>query len=92
MDILKQLSGAILSKLTDGIVFIVNINNDSINFIAKSNESLKDKINIGLLIKDVAKIAEGSGGGSLNFAQGGGTNVDKLDMILTYVKSKIVEE
>ena len=92
MDILKQLSGAILSKLTDGIVFIVNINNDSINFIAKSNESLKDKINIGLLIKDVAKIAEGSSGGSLNFAQGGGTNVDKLDMILTYVKSKIVEE
>lgn len=89
---LKSLVGAISSKLENGIVFIVNVKEDAINFIAKASDSLKDKINIGLLIKDVAKIAEGNGGGSPTFAQGGGTNPDRLDMILTYVKSKIVEE
>lgn len=49
-------------------------------------------MNVGLLIKDISKIAEGNGGGSPTFAQGGGTNPDKLDMILTYVKSKLIEE
>lgn len=92
MATLKSLVGAISSKLDNGIVFVINVKEDAINFIAKSSDSLKDKINIGLLIKDVAKIAEGNGGGSPTFAQGGGTNPDKLDMILTYVKSKIVEE
>lgn len=92
MSTLKSLVGAISSKLDNGIVFVINVKEDAINFIAKSSDSLKDKINIGLLIKDVAKIAEGNGGGSSTFAQGGGTNPDKLEMILTYVKSKIVEE
>lgn len=92
INTLKQLAGAISNKLENGIVFIANVKDEAINFVAKSNDSLKDKINIGLLIKDVAKIAEGNGGGSPTFAQGGGTNPDKLDMILTYVKSKIVSE
>jgi len=92
MATLKSLVGAISSKLDNGIVFVINVKEDAINFIAKSSDSLKDKVNVGLLIKDVAKIAEGNGGGSSTFAQGGGTNPDKLEMILTYVKSKIVEE
>ena len=44
------------------------------------------------LIKNISKIADGNGGGSAFFAQGGGTNVDKLDMILTYAKGKIEKE
>ncbi len=92
MATLKSLACAISSKLDNGVVFVVNVKEDAINFIAKSSDSLKDKINVGLLIKDVAKIAEGNGGGSPTFAQGGGTNPDKLEMILTYVKSKIIEE
>lgn len=92
MDALKTLVGAISSKLDNGIVFLINVREDAINFIAKASNSLKDKINVGLLIKDVSKIAEGNGGGSPLFAQGGGTNPDKLDMILAYVKSKIIEE
>lgn len=92
MNTLKQLSGAICTKLNNGIVLLINVKEDSINFVAKENDSLKDKMNVGLLIKDISKIAEGNGGGSPTFAQGGGTNPDKLDMILTYVKSKLIEE
>lgn len=89
---LKQLAGSILSKLDLGIVFIINKKEDSVNFIAKANEQLKEKINIGLLVKDVSLIADGNGGGSPTFAQGGGTNKEKMDMILNYVKSCIVEK
>lgn len=91
MNAIKGLASSICSKLNSGIVFLTNVKEDSINFVCKSDNALKDKINVGLLIKDVSTIAEGNGGGSPTFAQGGGTNPDKLDMILTYVKSKIVE-
>lgn len=92
MAIIKSLAGAISSKLNNGIVFISNIKNDAINFVCKVNDSLKDKFDAGSLIKDVSKIAEGSGGGSKTFAAGGGTRADKLQMIEDYVKSKIVDE
>lgn len=92
MPIIKSLAGSICSKLNNAIVLLINVKKDSINFVAKESDSLKDKFNVGNLIKDISKIAEGNGGGSPTFAQGGGTNPDKLDMILTYVKSKIVKE
>lgn len=92
MATIKSLAGNLCSKLNNAIVLLINVKDSSINFVAKESDSLKDKFNVGNLIKDISKIAEGNGGGSPTFAQGGGTNPDKLDMILTYVKSKIVKE
>lgn len=91
MDTLKQLASAIEAKLENGIVFLSNVKENAINFVCKASNNLKDKINVGLLIKDVSKIAEGNGGGSPFFAQGGGTRPDKLNIINEYVKSKIKE-
>ena len=91
-SMLKTLAGAIESKLNNGIVLLINTKENSINFVAKENNNLKDVFNVGTLIKDISKIASGNGGGSPTFAQGGGTDPDKLDMILTYVNSKIVKE
>ncbi len=91
INTLKSLAGALESKLNNGIVFLINKKDDALNFVAKENANLKDKMNLGILIKEVAKIAEGNGGGSPLFAQGGGTNVQKLDMILAYVESKILK-
>ena len=92
VDTLKQLAGFICSKLKDGIVFITNKKEDSMNFICKSSENLKDVINVGSLIKDVSLIADGNGGGSKTFAQGGGTNKNKLDIIDNYVKDTLINE
>ena len=92
INILKQLASSISSKLDNGIVFLVNKKEDSLNFIAKASNELKDKINVGDIVKDASKIAEGNGGGSASFAQGGGTNTSKLDMILAYVESKIIDK
>ena len=89
---LKQLAGNLISKLNDGIVFIINKNESSVNFVARSSNSLEDKINIGLLIKDVSLLADGNGGGSKTFAQGGGTRKDNIDTVLTYVRDNIVKK
>ena len=75
-----------------GIVLLINKKDNSLNFVAKESLELKEVFNVGDFIKNISKIADGNGGGSALFAQGGGTNVDKLDMILTYAKGKIVKE
>ncbi len=92
IDVIKSLVGFILPKLNNGIVFITTVKDNAINFVCKANDSLKDKFNAGVLIKDVAKIAQGNGGGSVFFGQGGGSRSDKLDIINDYVKSVIVEK
>ena len=74
------------------IVLLINKKDNSLNFVAKESLELKEVFNVGDLIKNISKIADGNGGGSAFFAQGGGTNVDKLDMILTYAKGKIEKE
>lgn len=90
INLLKQLSGALINRLDNGIIFIYNLNGTSVNFIAKANESLKDTINMGELIKNVSTIANGRGGGSASFAQGGSSETDKLNMIINYVKDKLL--
>ena len=92
LNSLKQLAGSTTSKLDNGITFILNVKNSSINFILKASETLKDKIDCSSIIKEVSKIAGGSGGGSKIFAQGGGIFADKKDEIIEYVKKKIVKE
>ena len=90
INLLKQLTGALINRLDNGIIFIYNLNGTSVNFIAKANESLKDTINMGELIKNVSTIANGRGGGSASFAQGGSSETDKLNMIINYVKDKLL--
>ena len=90
MNTIKSLAMTIISKLQNGVVFISNLGENSINFVCKVSDNLKNDLSAGSLIKDVAKIAEGNGGGSNVFAQGGGTRPDKLNIIEDYVKSKVV--
>lgn len=92
LNSLKQLAGSTTSKLDNGITFILNVKNSSVNFILKASETLKDKIDCSSIIKEISKIAGGSGGGSKIFAQGGGIFADKKDEIIEYVKKKIVKE
>ncbi len=90
--ILKALAQNIMPKLNNGVVFLVNKTSNSLNFVCKVNDNIKDNVDASYLVKNASKIAEGSGGGSKVFAQGGGTLVDKLDMIVSYVSSQLKDE
>ena len=88
---LKALAGLIVDKISNGIVFILNEKNESINFIMKVKDELKDKIDAGTIIKYVSNMALGNGGGSKTFAQGGGTLNSKKDDIIDYIKEKTIK-
>ncbi len=92
MGALKQLIGQVTPKLDNGICFVINKKESSVNIIAKSNDSLCDKVDIGRLVKDLSIIAEGNGGGSKTYAQGGGTRSDNVDTLINYIKDNVVKE
>lgn len=79
INLLKSIADTIFNDMKNGFIFFINIkNDDSVNFIAKSNS----KINAGMIVKDASMTSNGNGGGSPTFAQGGGKTSDKVDEII----------
>ncbi len=85
LTILKEVLDKLIVKLNKGIVFIANVVDNDVNFLCKSNIH----INAGYLVKNASNMANGNGGGSPTFAQGGAKDVANLTEILDMVKEEI---
>ena len=59
---------------------------DSVNFIAKSTSN---RVDCGMIIKELSTSCKGNGGGSKVFAQGGGTDGTNIAALLINIKEKI---
>lgn len=87
MSILKDICDKLINHMKKGIVFFANVKDKNVNFLCKCSSEIK--ISAGLLVKKAAIMANGNGGGSATFAQGGGTTVDNLDEIFASVLEDI---
>lgn len=87
LNLLKQIIDNEFSKIESGIIFIANVANGNVNYFCRSNCDL----DAGYLVKEASMESSGNGGGSKTFAQGGGTNTDKVDDILINIENKIGE-
>ncbi len=81
---LKQVVDTLENKHKPILIFIANINNNNVNYIAKSSTSLP--FNVGELVKTASLKSNGNGGGSITFAQGGGVDTKNVDKVLTAIK------
>lgn len=86
---LKQLIDRLLTKPEIKFVFIANINDNNVNFIAKAAKNIEDKVDCGAFIKEASTKSSGNGGGSKIFGQGGGTDISRVDDILASIKKSI---
>jgi len=89
INLLKSIADNLVNSMKEGFVLFANVKNDnSVNFIARSNCS----INAGLIVKKASVEASGNGGGSPTFAQGGGKNTEKLQEILFLIENELKNE
>lgn len=92
MDSLRQIADTVKDKLQSGVIVLGAVAEDKVNLVAMvTDDLLKLKLHAGNLIKEVAKLTGGGGGGRPQMAQAGGKDPSKLPAALAQVV-KLVEQ
>lgn len=92
MDQLRNMSDMFKEKLNSGIVVLGCVMEDKVRFIVSASKDLLSKgVHAGKIIKEVAQITGGNGGGRPDMAQAGGKDINKLDEALE-AAVKIIEK
>ena len=85
-NLLKSIADNIMNEMKEGFIFFINEKEDnSVNFIAKSNSY----VNAGEIVKDASLRSHGNGGGSPKFAQGGGKTTQEISEIINHIEKVI---
>jgi alanyl-tRNA synthetase len=75
---MRSLSDKLRDKTKHGVICIASTKDSNVTLIIAVTMSLTQKVSAGNLIKKLAPIIEGKGGGKADMAQGGGQRPDKL--------------
>ena len=91
MTNLMNLGDQLKTKLGDGVIVLASENDGKVSLLAMAtDEAMKAGAHAGNLIKGIAKLVGGGGGGRPNMAQAGGKNPAGIDAALEKAK-KVLE-
>jgi len=86
----RQLSDTLLARLKSGVVVLGRKDDGKVGIIVRVSDDLTDRIKAGNIIREIAPIVGGKGGGKPNMAEGGGTIPEKLDEAIS-TSLKVIE-
>ena len=78
---LRTLADSLRDRLGSGVVVLASDNDGKAALVVSVTRDLTDRVHAGHLIKALAPIVDGRGGGRPDFAQAGGKRTDRLDAI-----------
>jgi alanyl-tRNA synthetase len=90
-SMLRELAETAGAKIGSGVVVLGLASNGKASLVAVVSEDLRKRLNAGQIIKRIAEMVGGSGGGRPDFAQAGGKDVEKLDQALEAVYNTVAE-
>jgi alanyl-tRNA synthetase len=82
---LRNLIDAAKNKLKSGVAVIISASDGKVSIAVGVTKDITDKCHAGNLVKELAVIVGGKGGGRPDFAQAGGKEVGKVDEALAAV-------
>jgi alanyl-tRNA synthetase len=88
---LRTLADALRGKLGSGIVVLGMASGDAATLLVAVTDDLTSRVAAGEIVKRLAPVVEGRGGGKASLAQAGGKAPDKLPEALR-LAPKVVEE
>ena len=88
MDELREYENRIKNSFDNMIIVFASVS-DKIVFTVSVDDKLVDKYNAGKIVREIAQVTGGNGGGKKNFAQAGGKDISKLDEALNKVNEII---
>ena len=79
---MRQLSDTLLDRIESGIVVLGRTNDGKVSLIVRTSDDLTQKVPAGQVIKELAPIIGGRGGGKADMAEGGGSQPENLAQAL----------
>jgi alanyl-tRNA synthetase len=79
---MRQLSDTLLARIKSGVVILGRSTDGKVSLIVRTSSDLLKKVPAGQVIKELAPIVGGRGGGKPDMAEGGGTQPEKLEAAL----------
>jgi alanyl-tRNA synthetase len=79
---LRGLSDNLRDRLGSGIVVLVSENDGKVALVVGVSKDLTSRVKAGNLVKELAPIVGGGGGGRPDFAEAGGKDAAKIDELL----------
>ncbi|MCS7254088.1 MAG: DHHA1 domain-containing protein, partial [Armatimonadetes bacterium] len=87
---LGQLADALVARLPSGVAVLASVVGGRVLFVAKVSPEAKARgVHAGELLREVASVTGGGGGGRADFAQAGGKDPTKLDEALAKAKEVV---
>jgi alanyl-tRNA synthetase len=82
---LRMLADTIRDRMGSGIIFVASVKDAQASMLAMVTKDLTSRLSAGDILKEVAAMTGGRGGGKAEMAQGGTNNLDGLDKALESV-------
>ena len=79
---MRQLSDTLLARIKSGVVVLGRSTDGKVSLIVRTSSDLSKKVPAGQVIKELAPIVGGRGGGKPDMAEGGGTQPENLSNAL----------
>ena len=86
---LRGLSDSLRDRLGSGIVVIASETDGKVALVVSVTKDLTTRIQAGRIVKEIAPIVGGGGGGRPDFAEAGGKDPSKIDALVERVPAVV---
>jgi alanyl-tRNA synthetase len=90
-DALRGLSDSLRDRLKRGVVVLAAEQEGKVQLLVSVTSDLTDRLKAGQLVKQLAPIVGGGGGGRAEFAEAGGRDASKIDDLLVKARELVTE-
>jgi alanyl-tRNA synthetase len=88
---LGQLADTLKNQLQSGVVVLASENDSRVSIVVSVTKDLVPRIHAGNIVKKIAPLVGGGGGGRPDFAEAGGKNPEGIDQMLTEARAVVSE-
>jgi alanyl-tRNA synthetase len=86
---LRGLGDSLRDRLKRGVVVLAGEEDGKVHLVVSVSKDLTDRVKAGQLVKELAPIVGGGGGGRPDFAEAGGKDPSQIDALLAAARDKV---
>ncbi len=86
---LRGLADSLRDRINRGVVVLAAESDDKVHLLVSVSKDLTDRVKAGQLVKELAPIVGGGGGGRPDFAEAGGKDASKIEELLEAARAAV---